>query len=107
MAISRQCTAARAMDANLKTQLRFGRHDVELYIKTKGSNTGYRFEKMEDFLDMTQVPTFDHRVKWRKTTDQPPRRIVHYNKTTETETSDPLSTETPANSDSAAHPGNN
>ena len=96
MAINRQCTAARAMDATLKTQLRFGRHDVELYIKTKGGKTGYRFEKLENLIDMTQVPTFDHRVKWRKTVDQPPRRIVHYNKTTETEIIDPLSTDTPA-----------
>ena len=34
--INKKCTEARANDSTLKTQLRFGKRDVELFIKFKG-----------------------------------------------------------------------
>ena len=94
MSINRLCAEARAQDPNLKTQLRFGRQDVELFTKYRGGEIGYRLVKLDEFLDITKVAAFDHKVKWRRVTDQPPRRRVQYNPDRDVER-DPLSTDSP------------
>ena len=94
MSINRLCADARAQDPNLKTQLRFGRQDVELFTKYKGGELGYRLVKLEEFLDTTKIAPFDHKVKWRRVTDQPPRRKVQYNTIRDSDR-DPLSNDSP------------
>ena len=42
MALSRKATEMRASDKTLKTQLRWGDKDVEIHVKTKGSEENYR-----------------------------------------------------------------
>ena len=87
MALNRICAEKRAEDPWLKTQLRFGRADIEIYTKRKGGEAGYRLTNLNDFVGQQQVPLFDHRIRWKKFVDQPPRRIVTYKKTQE---QDPL-----------------
>ena len=74
MHISEVCAGRRDEDDNLKTQLRFGRKDVEVFIKTRGEETGFRKVNLSDFLDIKKVPDFDTNTKWKKYTDRPPRR---------------------------------
>ena len=82
MALNRECTGQRAADPNLKTQLRFGTHDVELFIKYRGEQSGYRQIKLSDFMDTNSLPSFDHKVHWKRFVDQPPRRKVTYKSVT-------------------------
>ena len=78
MFLNRICTQKRAENVDLKTQLRFGRSDIEIYTKTRGENTGFKPVKSNDFTDVTLVPQFDYTMKWRRFEDKPPRRKVHY-----------------------------
>ena len=68
------CTARRAEDKSLKTQLRFGRKDIEIFTKYKGDDGPFKKVRIDDFTDGEAVPLFDHSVKWRKFEDKPPRR---------------------------------
>ena len=87
MALNRICTERRAEDPWLKTQLRFGRADVEIFTKRKGGEAGYRLANLNDFIGQQQLPPFDHNIRWKKFIDHPPRITVTYKKTLE---QDPL-----------------
>ena len=69
------CRDARSEDAELKTQLRFGRKDIELFTKRKGENEPFRQIKLEDFTK-EEIPPFDHNVRWKHMTDKPRRRHI-------------------------------
>ena len=74
MCLNRICADKRAEDPGLKTQLRFGKNDIEVYTKTKGGDAGYRKVKLNEFTDMTLVPNFNHEIKWKVFADKPPRK---------------------------------
>ena len=69
MALSKICAERRAQEPDLKTQLRFGRADIEVYTKYRGEAAGYRVTKLEDFTDPKLLPAFDHSIRWRKVTE--------------------------------------
>ena len=68
------CKEAGGKDNTLKTQLRFGQKDIEIFVKYKGENAPFRMVKIEDFTDPKLVPKFDHSIKWKIFEDKPPRR---------------------------------
>ena len=74
MHLNQLCTQKRSEDPTLRTQLRFGRKDIEIYTKNKTEDTGFRKVKIEDFTD-TEVPKFNPDIKWKKYTDKLPRKI--------------------------------
>ena len=74
--LNRVCKERREEDDTLKTQLRFGRNDLELFVKTKGDEAPYRQVPLEEFTDIEQVPIFDHKIKWKYHVDKPPRRAA-------------------------------
>ena len=63
-------------DTTLKTQIRFGKKDIEIFVKNKGEGVPFRQIKIKEFTDITKVPCFDHSIKWRRYVDKPPRRVV-------------------------------
>ena len=71
------CTEKRRSDPNLKTQLRFGKKDVEIFTKVKGDTAGYRKVEIHDFTDPQEVPEFNHKIKWKNFVDKPPRSSVN------------------------------
>ena len=78
MALSRVCTDKRKNDSTLKTQLRFGKHDVEILVKTKGEDGGFKKVDLDEFTDMNLIPKFNHLIKWRKYNDKPPCRPANH-----------------------------
>ena len=74
MHLNQICTQKRSEDPELRTQLRFGRKDIEVYIKIKSEETGFRKISLEQFT-ATQIPPFNPEIKWRKYTDRLPRKI--------------------------------
>ncbi len=84
MAVSHICTDRRKRDSNLKTQIRFGQADIEIFTKYKGSKEGYRMVDMSDFLYDETLPQFDHNIKWKRKQDKPARRFPTYRNATNT-----------------------
>ena len=78
MEISRRCTEARRKNPALKTQIRYGDMDIEVYTKTKGSKESYKFVTLEEVMGNTPPPPFDHNRKWQAKRERPPRRRVDY-----------------------------
>ena len=68
------CADRRSEDPSLKTQLRFGKKDIEILVKTRGEDGGFKKVKMEDFVDPKEVPVFESNIKWRKYIEKPPRK---------------------------------
>ena len=82
MTINQICTDRQAEDPRLKTQLRFGKSDVELFTKYRVEEFGYRLAKLDDFMVTAELPLFDHNLKWRKVIEKPPRRKINYGNNT-------------------------
>ena len=76
--INKMCTEQRRLDKALKTQLRFGHGDIEVFMKYKGEDAGYRLVKLSEFTDITAVPEFNHKIRWKRYVDRPPRRKIRY-----------------------------
>ena len=74
MDLSRICAEQRKSEPMLKTQLRFGRKDIEIYTKLKGEDKGYRKVTLTDFTDMSKIAKFNAKIKWKRYQDKPPRR---------------------------------
>ena len=75
MYINNMCKEARTSDPDLKTQLRFGKRNIELYVKFKGEGLPFRLAKLEDFMDTDKIPKFDHEARWKRFPDRYPRRL--------------------------------
>ena len=76
LAINKVSAERRAEDDALKTQLRFGKADIEILIKFKGSNTPFKKVEINYFCDGTTIPEFDHTIKWKHREDRRPRRSI-------------------------------
>ena len=72
--LNKICKDKRTEDTDIKTQLRFGPRDIEIFVKYKSEGVPFKLVKIEDFTDATRVPAFDHSIKWKCFTDKPPRR---------------------------------
>ena len=78
MALSRFCAEKRREEENLKTQIRFGHNDVEIYVKRKGENEAYKKVSLNKFMGTEKLPKFDMSVIWKKQRERPERRRYRY-----------------------------
>ena len=74
MALSAQAAVARSENKNMKTQIRWGDHDVEMFVKTKGNGEQYRKVKLKEFMGSIKLPEFDMSIRWKKTDNKKPRK---------------------------------
>ena len=72
------CREMREKDTDLKTQLRFGVKDLEIFTKTRGSEDPYHKIPLEEVTNVESIPVFDHSLKWKKKNEHPPRRKIQY-----------------------------
>ena len=56
----------------VKTQIRFGAEDVEIWTKIRGTEEPFKFTKIHEDL-MRDVPQFDFSLKWNRKVEKPPR----------------------------------
>ena len=77
-ALNKICNEKRLDNKNLKTQLRFGKKDIEVFTKIRGESTGFKLVKLNEFTAIDDLPGYDHSIKWKITPDRPPRRKVNY-----------------------------
>ena len=78
------CAGRRGEDPALKTQLRFGKRDIELFTKIKGEDAPYKQVRLVDFTDTTKIPPFDHTQKWKRYPDRWTRKYTPMRNPTET-----------------------
>ena len=80
MMISDICKRMRETDRDIKTQVRFGVKDVEVYTKVKGGNEGYREVNLKDLMrdEEQNLPDFEDKIPWRKQGQKPMRRKINY-----------------------------
>ena len=63
---------------NIKTQMRFGKHDVEVLTKIKGSRDPFKLAPLNEFCRSIAgkaelIPEFDENIKWNMKKDRLPR----------------------------------
>ena len=66
----------RVNDKTLKTQIRYGKRDVELWAKRRGSDERYYLIPMEEIEKDNRLPKFDHTARWNRKQERPPQRKV-------------------------------
>ena len=62
----------RSKYGNLKTQIRFTDDDLQLLVKTKGSDEPFAEIKLEEIeKEVGKLPNFEHNLKWKRKEDRP------------------------------------
>ena len=74
MYLNKACSEYRGLYPKIKTQLRFGSHDVEIMMKERGSKDPYKKVTYGEVTDPSGVPGFDHSIKWTQRQERKPRR---------------------------------
>ena len=72
------CTEKRKAEPGLKTQLRFGKRDIEVFVKTRGEEGGFKKVKLEDFTDVSGIPEYNHEIRWKRYVDKLPRKATSH-----------------------------
>ena len=75
------CSAKRKEEVGMKTQLRFGAKEIEVYTKFRESGEGFKKVNLMEFMGENDLPPFDHSIRWRRRIDKPERRIPNYGRT--------------------------
>ena len=75
-ALNNICKEKRMDDDDLKTQVRFGHDDLEILVKTKGTEEPFKNVNLKEFIGDMTLPEFDYSIKWKKQIDRSPRRHV-------------------------------
>ena len=73
MFISKKCTELRAEKNDTKTQIRFGKNDVEVLTKQKGLDEPFKLTNLETICGGETIPKFDHELTWNRKDDNPRR----------------------------------
>ena len=74
MAVSRRAADKRGDDNLLKTQIRWGKRDIEVFTKTKGTNEQFKRTNLKEFMGPVFLPDFDMDVEWKVNKGDKPRR---------------------------------
>ena len=75
IALSKRARDMREQNDSLRTQIRFGDSDIELFTKNRGENERYSKVPMEEVEADEPLPKFDHTIKWKRRDDRPRRHI--------------------------------
>ena len=76
IALSKFAQDLRGKDNGMKTQIRYGQVDVELWTKRKCQDKRYDTINMEEIEMNERLPKFDHTIRWTRKQERPPRRQV-------------------------------
>ena len=74
MSLNKLCSDRRKEDTELRTQIRFGKIDLEVLTKEKGTQDPFKNIDLKQFLGDDTLPMFDHNIKWTYRPDRQPRR---------------------------------
>ena len=89
LAMTAICTEKRKAEPGLKMQLRFGRRDIEVFVKTKGEEGGFKKVNLEEFTDVSGIPEYNHEIRWKRYVDKLQRKVTSYREEKEGENHPP------------------
>ena len=81
MAIANRAKEVRGEKPQLKTQMRWGEHDIEIYTKERGTKQGYKKTDLKGFMGENFLPDIDLAVKWQLRAPGLSRRKLNFGKT--------------------------
>ena len=87
VALNRICKDKRDLDNEIKTQIRFGKRDLEILTKTKGTDEPFVKVDLDDFTKGQSIPEFDNKISWKHKKDRIPRRRVTSSRSNSPDTS--------------------
>ena len=73
-ALAKYAQELRSDNKSIKTQIIFGKSDLELMTKTRGTGNRYETIPMEEIERKTNLPKYDHTIKWTRKQERPLRR---------------------------------
>ena len=65
-------------EKDVRTQIRFGKVDLEVFCKEKGSEAAYEKVELDKIMKEESLPDYDLDKKWSVKAERPPRRKVDY-----------------------------
>ena len=86
IAIGKRAANLRAQNRNLKTQIRWGSKDLEIFTKLKNqldhnqkpAHTTFNKENLKDFMGPENLPEFDDKKQWIVRREPKPRRKLNF-----------------------------
>ena len=84
VAIGKKAAEKRGLDKSLKTQIRWGEKDLEIFIKNRNENNEdgdrERFKKtnLQDFMGDTLLPDFDMEIEWKTRRDEKTKKKITF-----------------------------
>ena len=76
--LNKVCADMRLKNPLLKTQIRLGVKDVEVYLKEKGTEEPYKMAALRDIVDIKELPRFDHEIRWNRRSERMPRKSFNF-----------------------------
>ena len=76
VAIGKKAAERRAIDKTLKTQIRWGEKDLEIFVKNRMENNAdgekerFRKTNLQEFMQDTPLPDFDMEIEWKARKDE-------------------------------------
>ena len=71
MALNVACSEYRGLYKDKKTQLRFGQHDIEIWVKSRGAEEPFAKVKIAEIMNEKEIPGFDFEKQWKAKIDSP------------------------------------
>ena len=81
-AIADRAAEVRAEKSDIKTQIRWGNADLEIFTKAKGEKEQFRRQNLREFMGEADLPKFDMDVKWENRETKFRRKLEFNEKTT-------------------------
>ena len=75
-AVSKFAAELRERDRTVKTQIRWGKDDLALYTKTRGTDNPFTPYDMEELGKAIELPRIEYNIKWNRRPDRPAWRQV-------------------------------
>ena len=79
-AVAKQAAEKRAKDKTLKTQLRWGEDDIEIFIKHRDNEEQFKKTNLKEFMEKEELPEFDMDIKWERRDMKHRRRKLDFGK---------------------------
>ena len=78
MAVAKKAAENRAVEKMLKTQIRWGDKDVEIFTKKKGNDELFSKVDLMEFMGGSSLPEYDMSIKWTMRKEGLPRRKLEF-----------------------------
>ena len=80
MTVAARAKVIREEDKDVKTQIRWGERDVEMFLKRRGENEQFKKVELFEFMAEAVLPDVDFSIKWKIRAEKENRRKLNFGK---------------------------